>query len=213
MKFSQIESLKQGDPQALAVLAGIAFSASVCWFSWTLLFPAQPDAPPGSGIGQRPVPVPTSVSLQEMLAAQREIDPPTEVLNPFFKSAPPRRTRGNRRNQNDGNDEATADKPSEPDPADGQETENPRATASAPPEPTTRLVEVQYRGMLTRPDRTTVGLIAMPGESREEFIAVGDSLFGHEVMGISPEGIALQEGNGPMEVVPRGETKSIEVPL
>lgn len=205
-------SLKHGDPQAVAVTAVVVFFISVCWFSWTLLAPQKSAPLPFGGGRQRQQSTGNETSLREILDVQRAYVTPGDVPNPFFRPPPAQPTPRERPPRNSGDP-----RPGNPTPGDNQNPTDPppKPNPNPPPAPTpsTRPLTLSYRGLLKRPDQNTVALIAIAEENSQRFVRVGDQIESFSITAISPEGIQIQEPNGPAIFLPRGETQRFEVPL
>lgn len=202
-------SLKHGDPQAVAVTAVVLFFLSVCWFSWTLLAPRKTEPLPLGGGRQGRQSAAVDPSLREVLDIQRAYLTPGDVPNPFFREPPAQPTPRERpprnpppANPNTGNNP----NPNKPSP-------NPQPNPPPVATPSTRPLTLCYLGLLKRPDGNTVALISIAEENSQRFIRIGDQLASFTIIAISPEGIQIQEPNGPAIFLPRGNPQRFEVPL
>ncbi len=209
-------SLKQGDPQSVAFTAVFIFLVSVCWFSWTFLFPPKNKSLPlGGNRFEKQVPIET-VSLSKVLKVHRDFLTPEDIPNPFYREPPqertPKKPKGNPTNT-----------PAKGNPQNNQPQVNsgngntPAVTnRPAPPpaeKPKTKPLTLTYRGLLTRPDQSTVALVAVSESGSQKFLSVGDQIPPFTVNQISPEGIQIQKEKGPAIFLPRGETQKFEVSL
>lgn len=210
------QSLKQGDPQAIAVMSVLVFVLSVGWFSWSTYGPsAQEDFNPVGGGRPRP-PVPTATPLSTFIEAQQKFQTGEDPVNPFHlpwsppTPRPPRERTprentdsGNSQNRNNDNrpDQATQDKP-------------PRAPAATPtpkPTPIPRVTYV-YKGTITRPDGGTVALVVNAKNGSSHFVSVDGTLPPLTVRSITPDILESTHPDGTLVRMPRGEPHTFEVP-
>lgn len=195
-------SLKHGDPQAIAIAAVLVFLVSVCWFSYTLLFPPDDGTLPLGASGRRQPPPANEVSLSQILDNQRSYLTPADAPNPFYRVPPRVKPRPTPKPDTNKNPRETKPKPNPP-----------TKTPPKPQGPKTKPLTLTYKGLMRRPDQSTVAVIHVAEENQQRFIQVGGQLNAFIINEITQEGVQIQEEKGPMIFIPFGETKRFEVEL
>ncbi len=199
-----IQSLKEGDPQAIAITSVLVFFGCACWFSWTLLMGNREEALPfGSSRNQAPQPTPTPLSA--MIMEQQALDPGERPPNPFYKAAPrPRNPKPTPK----------PDKPRNPRQPRPKATPRPTPPEELPP-PTPvppETVTYLYAGVLTRPDGSTVAFVRRPKQGDALILKEGEALPPFTLLQIGKDNIEVQLGEDPPVLLQRGETNTFELP-
>ncbi|MDF3127970.1 hypothetical protein P0Y35_02045 [Kiritimatiellaeota bacterium B1221] len=223
--LKRFHSLKQGDPQSVAFTAVFLFLVSVCWFSWTYLFPPKDESLPlGRGRFENQIPL-EAVSLSDVLEVHRVFQTPEDIPNPFYRKPPqkpspkpPKENSPNPNSQANPTVRNSRGAPKPNPPAVKRPTgSSPRvATRPQPPPaaaPKTQPLTLTYRGLLKRPDQSTVALVAITESGSQKFLTVGDKIPPFTVNQITAERVQIQRGSGPVIFLPRGKPQQFEVPL
>ncbi len=188
-------SLKEGDPQAVAVLAILLFLTSVGWFVHTLRAESEEVDFPAAGGGMRaPVatPTPFSAYIEAEQAFRTGEKPPNPFHLPWQPRTPPK----------------TETKPEVVEQV--APVRPPRPTPVPPPVPIPSVTYL-FQGTMTRPDGVRVALVAEPKEGRSHFLASGDSLGAFTVGDIGLDQLLLRKGEGDPLALRRGEVQTIEL--
>lgn len=196
------ESLKQGDPRAVAATAALLFLFAVCWFSWTLLTPPAEEPLPMGRDARRAPPPPEETPLGAIIRGQQSLAAAERAPNPFHHEAPERPApppRPTRKPENE-----TPRPP--PDKGNGDEPKPP------PKDPGPKPVRVSYvyKGMLRRPDGEVVALVANPKNGTSRYLREGDELKPLTLESIAPSGLEVRQGDEPLMFMPRGEVRTFE---
>jgi hypothetical protein len=201
-----LDSLKQGDPRAIAALAVLLLLLSVGVFSKTLLFPPResdiryntPSQPPAPGSRER---------LSRVLVQQREAFRSKEHLNPFYLDPPERRRR--RRESPDQTSETNGSSP-RPRPRPRPRTGNGDGTQAAP-QPTVETITLVYNGLLVRPDGVTVAAVSIPSLPDSRFMQIGDEVNSFVVTDISKTHLDIQRNQKETVRLTRGSPQTFVI--
>jgi len=192
-------SLKQGDPQAVAIACGLFFLLAVSWFSWTLFTADNGESLPLAAGRPRP-PLPTPTPLSAFIETQQNLKTDDKAPNPFFRNAP-------RERPTPGPDSVERNRPTPVAPP----TPPPPPPTPTPQPPPPETVTYVFKGMIRRPYGETGALVGNAKNATSKYVKAGDELPPLRVLSVRADALELQINQDPPVLLSRGIPQTFPV--